>query len=208
MRAFRLLVLRRLRLGPMRAATTILSIAAGVSLAVSITVLLASIDRSLEDFGRGLAGPAPLRITGTTFRGGLPGSAVDAAATVPGVAQVVPMVQTVGRTQQEPGGALSPALVLGVDCRVEALFGPIGCDQDALDAAAGPVGVGPELELGPSALLRTDVGRLPLGDAPVLDGLGDVGDGRTVVLPLVARAGALHPPGPGRCRLRPARCGS
>jgi putative ABC transport system permease protein len=194
-RTFRLLVLRRLRQGPMRAATTILSIAAGVSLAVSITVLIASIDRSLEDFGRGLAGPAPLRVTGATLRGGLPNDAVEAASDVAGVAEVVPMVQTVGRTQQQPGDALDPALVLGVDCRIEALFGPIGCDQAALDTATGPVALGPEVSGGPDALLRTDVGRLPLGDAPVLDSLVDIGDGRVVVLPLAVAQERFTRPG-------------
>jgi putative ABC transport system permease protein len=195
MRTFRLLVLRRLRRGPMRAATTILSIAAGVSLAVSITVLIASIDRSLEDFGRGLAGPAPLRVTGATLRGGLPDTAVAAASEVEGVAEVVPMVQAVGRTQREPGGALDPVLVLGVDCRVEALFGPIGCDPAVLGAATGPVALGPEVSGGPDAVLRTDVGRLPLGAAPVLDSLIDISDGRVVVLPLAVAQERFTRPG-------------
>ncbi len=194
MRIFRLLVVRRLRAGPLRATATVLSIAAGVSLAVSITVLLGSIDRSLDDFGRGLAGPAPLRITGATLRGGLPLSAVDAAAEVEGVAQVVPMVQAVSRTQSAPGRSLEPAIVLGVDCRVEALFGPFGCDDETL-AAAEPVAVGPRVVDGPDALLRTDLGRLPIGEVPVLEGLATVGDGRAVVLPLAMAQQRFSEPG-------------
>lgn len=184
MRLFRLLVLRRMRQTPLRAATTtVLSIAAGVSLAVSITILIASIDRSLEDFGRQLAGPAPLRITGSHLRGGLPNDVVDAAGGVPGVAQAVPMVQAIGRTQEEPWAELSPVLVLGIDCRVEALFGEFGCDDAALAEATGPIAVGPEVPED-DTLLRTDTGGLPLGDAPVVDALAEVSGGRSVVLPL------------------------
>lgn len=184
MRIFRLLVLRRLRASPMRTAATVLSIAAGVSLAVSITVLLASINRSLEDFGRGLAGPAPLHITGATLRGGLPMDAVDDAAAVDGVSEVVPMVQAISRTQAAPWAELEPALVLGVDCRAEALFGDFGCDDAALAASSGALAVGPTQLHGPGVILRTDLGRLPLSDVPVVDELAAVADGRAVILPL------------------------
>src|SRR3546814_1008078 len=159
MRAFRLLVLRRMRQAPLRSIKTVLSIAAGVALAVSITILLASIERSLADFCRGLAGPAPLRIGGVTLEGGLPDEAVRAAEDVNGVGAVVPMVQTVGRIQASPGATLQPALVVGVDCRAEALFGAFGCDHEALAAATGALALGPALEGGTHALLRTEIGR-------------------------------------------------
>ena len=190
MRTFHLLVLRRLVQVPLRTAMTVLAIAAGVALAVSISVLLSSIDRSLGDFGRGLAGPADLRITGATLRGGLPVSALDTAVAVAGVAQVVPMVQTVAPTQEAPGGDAEPALVLGVDCRVELLVGTFGCDPAALATAAGPIAIGPAQAAGPDAVLRTDRGRVELGGTPVADALGLVGGGHVVVLPL-ARAQEL-----------------
>lgn len=183
MRTFRLLVLRRMRQTPLRAATTVLSIAAGVSLAVSITILIASIDRSLEDFGRQLAGPAPLRITGSNLRGGLPTDVVETAAGVPGVAQAVPMVQAIGRTQEEPGADLNPVLVLGIDCRVEALFGDFGCNGEALAATVGPIAVGPEVPAA-DTVLRTDTGPVPLGEATVVEALAGISGGRSVVLPL------------------------
>lgn len=195
MRAFRLLVLRRLRQTPMRAATTILSIAAGVALAVSITILLASIDRSLSDFGRGLAGPAPLRITGATITGGLEEDVLVRAEHVDGVAAVVPMIQAISRTQPTAGGALSPVLVLGVDCQVEVLLGSVGCDPAAIAEATEVLAVGPKVETGPGGLLRTENGSLPLGGVPSLDALADIGDGRTVVLPLSLAQRELSRPG-------------
>jgi len=193
MRTFRLLALRRLRLAPGRAATTVLAIAAGVSLAVSISVLLTSIDRSLDDFGRQIAGPAPLRITGATVRGGLPEDAVARAQAVDGVAAVVPMIQTAGRVQANPGGDLDPVLVLGADCRIEALTGPFGCDPNALAAAIGAIAIGPGQQVGGDTVLRTDLGRLPLAGAPTVQGLA-AGGGRAVLLPLpVAQAQYTRP---------------
>ncbi len=195
MRRFRLLVLRRLTQAPLRMAMTAVAIAAGVALAVSITVLLSSIDRSLVVFGRGMAGPAELRITGATLRGGLPIGALEVAAEVDGVAQIVPMVQTVAPTQASGGGPVEPALVLGVDCRVELLVGSFGCDPAGLAAAPGPVAVGPGQAVGAGAVLRTDKGRVPLIGTPVVDGLGDVGAGRVVVLPLAVAQDLFTRPG-------------
>lgn len=163
---------------------TALAIAAGVALAVSISVLLSSVDRSLSAFGGALAGPAELRITGATLRGGLPVGAVDAATRVDGVADVVPLVQTVAPSQTSPGSKLEPALVLGIDCRAERLFGPFGCDPAALAAAPGPVAVGPALAGKAEALLRTDQGRLPLAGATMSTRLRPIADGRVVVMPL------------------------
>ena len=184
MRTFRLLVVRRLVQAPVRTLTTALAVAAGVTLAVSISVLLSSIDRSFDEFSTALAGPADLRITGATQRGGLPVEALGAASTVEGVAAVVPVVQTVAPTQTGPGAHPESTLVLGVDCGAEALFGAFGCDPAALAAHAGPLAVGPATPVGEGAVLRTDLGRLALTGAPVTDALGGLGDGRVVVLPL------------------------
>lgn len=184
MRRFRLLVVRRLVQSPARTATTALAVAAGVALAVSISILLASIDRSLDEFGRQLAGPAELRITGATLRGGLPLGAVETAAGVEGVGAVVPVVQTVAPAQERPGATPVSALVLGIDCRAEALFGAFGCDPAGLAASAGPLAAGPALATGADAVLRTDTGRLPLAGVPPAEVLHDLADGRVVLLPL------------------------
>lgn len=195
MRSFRLLVLRRIAQGPLRTAMTSLAIAAGVALAVSISVLISSIDRSLDEFGRGLAGPAELRITGASLHGGLPVAALDAAAQVDGVAHVVPMVQAVAATQATAGGEVEPALVLGVDCTVELLIGRFGCDPAQLAAATTPLAVGPRLPAGAETVMRTDRGRMPLTGAPVAGGLAEIGDGRVVVLPLALAQDLFSRPG-------------
>lgn len=184
MRTFRLLVVRRLVQAPARTFTTALAVAAGVTLAVSISVLLASIDRSLDDFSSALAGPADLRISGATLRGGLPVDALGPAAAVDGVEAIVPVVQTVAPAQTAAGAPPESTLVLGVDCRAELLVGPFGCDPAALAGLAGPLAVGPAVPVAPGAVLRTDVGRLPLDGAPVSAALADLAGGRAVVLPL------------------------
>jgi putative ABC transport system permease protein len=195
-RKVRLLVLRRVIRAPLRSAMTVVTIAAGVALAVSITVVVTSVDRSLAGFGQALAGPADLQIRGATLRGGLPMGAVDRAEEVPGVEAVVPVVQAAARVQQAPGAEAEPVLILGIDCRAEALVGPIGCHEGALDAPGGVVAVGPGIAgvLGPGAVLRTDLGRTALGDAPVVDGLGTLADGRVVVMELAAAQSHLTRP--------------
>ena len=195
MRRFRLLVLRRLVQAPARTLTTALAVAAGVTLAVSISVLLSSIDRSLDQFGSRLAGPAELRITGATLRGGLPAAALDAAAAVDGVEAVVPLVQTVAPAQARAGAEVQPALVLGLDCRAVVLFGDFGCDPAAIAAATGPLAVGPSLPAGADAVLRTDTGRLPLAGAPTIAALGDLADGKVVMLPLAVAQERYTRPG-------------
>lgn len=194
MRAFRLLAVRRLRLAPARAVTTVLAVAAGVSLAVSIAILLGSIDASIDRFGRELAGPAPLRITGATLQGGLPMEATVRAEAVDGVAAVIPMVQVASRTQTGPDAELVPTLVLGVDCRVEALTGSFGCTEERLRAVDGVLAIGPEQEVVEASVLRTDEGRLSLAGAPVVDGLR-AGGGRSVLLPLQVAQTAFTRPG-------------
>lgn len=174
---------------------TALAIAAGVALAVSISVLLSSVDHSLNAFGGALAGPAQLRITGATLRGGLPVGAVDTASRVDGVADVVPLVQAVAPTQSHPGSRLAPALVLGIDCRTERLIGPFGCDPAALATAKGPVAVGPALAGRPEALLRTDLGRLPLAGAATATRLRHLANGRVVVMPLALAQSQFTRPG-------------
>lgn len=195
MRAFRLLTLRRLRFAPARAAVAAVAVAAGVSLAVSILVTTASIQRSVEAFGERLAGPAELRIIGATPRGGLGEDAVEAAAQVDGVAGIVPMVQLVGRldyVSRPSSGAPTyegtlPALVLGVDCRVEALLGDFGCDQSLLDAAGdAPLAIGPGIRSVHEVVLRTDAGRLSLDGVPVAEAFAGLNEGRVVLLSLSA----------------------
>jgi putative ABC transport system permease protein len=190
----RILALRRLRRQPLRAAIAALSVAAGVALAISLVILVGSINASVKAQTRALAGPTPLRVIGATTRGGLDQRVVDAVANTDGVAAAIPMVQSVTLVE-DAAGHETPALAFGVDCRVEAVVGSFGCSDNALAAAGGdsaPPFVSASLvrDVGPGAVLRTDLGRLPLDGAPAIAGLDKLNGGRAVVFPL-ARAQAL-----------------
>src|SRR4051794_31211209 len=137
-RTFRLLNLRRLRRQPVRVLMTVLAVAAGVSLTVSVLVVTSSLERSLRRFGAAVSGPADLRIVGATSRAGVTPDLRARVAATPGVAAAVPIVQAVTVTESTPPHrpAAVWTLALGVDCRVEALLGPLGCDPAAIAAAS------------------------------------------------------------------------
>jgi putative ABC transport system permease protein len=194
MRTFRLLSARRLRQQPLKAAIAVIAVAAGVALAVAVLVTITSVERSVLDFGRSLAGPAPLRVVGATGRGGLTADAIAAAEAVEGVEAVVPVVQAIsiadgrevadGVVRTDTSG--HDVLVLGVDCRAAALFGADDCDPARFEAAGdGVVAVGPALAdaLGglDGASLRSEAGRIPLDGVPVLDDLAGVAGGLVAV---------------------------
>jgi putative ABC transport system permease protein len=185
-KAIRLLALRRLRLQPLRAIIAALTVGAGVSLAVSVVVVLGSLDQSVLDAGRALAGPTPLRIIGATSRGGIDESLVGKVEQVEGVKAAIPLVQSITLAERTDGHDV-PIIALGFDCRAEALFGSFGCTPEALAAGGdAPPFISPTLlrELGPGGQLRTDVGRLSLANAPSLDQLDAINGGRVVAVPL------------------------
>lgn len=194
MKAIRILALRRLRRQPLRAVIAAISVAAGVSLAVSLLIVVDSITSSVKEHGRALAGPAPLRIIGATSRGGIDQRVLEKVVGVDGVEGAVPLVQAV-TIAEDSGNRETIVLAFGVDCRVEAIVGSFGCTDEALAAASAdgaPVFVSDALaaDLGPGAALRTDVGRVSLDNAVRLPGLDSLNDGRAIVLPL-ARAQAV-----------------
>ena len=196
-RAARLLNLRRLRRQPLRALITVAAVAAGVSLAVSIVIVSTSLTAAFEGLGRELAGPAPLRVVGATVRGGLDQSVLPKVEGTPGVAAAVPVVQAVVLAEDSRGGQ-RPVIAFGVDCRVEALLGPLGCDQAALDAAAeGPPLISAALarRLGPDGRLLGDLGPIPLAGAPAVNRLDTLNQGRVAVFPLAAAQRHFARPG-------------
>jgi putative ABC transport system permease protein len=184
MRAIRLLALRRLRLQPLRALVAAVVIGAGVSLTVSVVVVMTSLQASVEDAGRALAGPTPLRVIGATSRGGIDDSTVAKVQQTDGVAAAIPMVQSITLAERADGHEVA-ILAFGFDCRVEVLFGPFGCSDAGLAAATTPF-VAPKLaaELGKDAVLRTDVGRTPLDGAVPVGALDGINEGRVVAMPL------------------------
>lgn len=189
MRAIRLLNLRRLVKQPLRAVIATVAVAAGVSLAVSVLVVVNSVNAAVVNFSRAVAGPTPLRVVGAAVRGGLDESVIAKVEATPGVTDAVPMVQTVALAEPARGAQL-PIVAFGVDCRVEKLFGALGCDPAALAAsAASPTSPPPLVSralaktLGPGAHLRTNLGRIPL-TGPAVAELDRLNDGRIAVFPL------------------------
>jgi putative ABC transport system permease protein len=193
MRAIRLLSLRRLRLNPLRALLAALVVGAGTSLVVSIVVITASLTSSMEEAGRALAGPAPLRVLGPLQRGGIDDATVEAIEDVDGVAAAVPLVQTIAMVDPGDGQDDEPVTLLAFDCRVTAILPEVagsGCDAELLDRLTVPL-IGRSLadDLGRGAAVRTNAGRLALADAVPIDGLDALNDGRVVALaqPLAAQ---------------------
>ena len=184
--AVRLLNLRRIRRQPLRAVLAVVAVTAGVSLAVSVVVLTTSISRSITDFGRRLGGPAPLRVVGAASRAGLDEAVLGKVETTPGVGAAVPVVQAVTFAQGRHHEF--PVLVLGVDCRMEVLVGPFGCVPDRIAAArdTDPPIVAPSLarRLGPTGVVRNDLGSSAVKDAPTAVALDRVNAGAVVVYPL------------------------
>ena len=194
MKTIRILALRRLRQQPLRALIASISVAAGVALAISLVIVVASVNTSVRDHGRALAGPTPLRVIGATSRGGLDERITEKVASTDGVAAAVPLVQAV-TLAEDAEHHTTPILAFGVDCRIEAIVGPFGCHDDTFGATAGegtPPFVSPSLaqSLGAGGVLRTDVGSLSLDGAPTVPGLANLNGGRAVVMP-IARAQAL-----------------
>ncbi|HEY3140820.1 MAG TPA: FtsX-like permease family protein [Acidimicrobiales bacterium] len=189
-RLLRLLALRPVRQRPLRALLAIIAVAAGTSMAVSVFIVRSSVNESVVQFGRELAGPTELRVVGATRRAGLEAEVADRVAATEGVAAAVPVVQAVTVAESpgpEPGDdpVEKAVLVLGVDCRAEALVGSFGCiDEMVADHGDRPLAVGPGVTR--TGRLRTNRGTVSLDGVPRFDALGALGDGQFVVFPLAS----------------------
>lgn len=188
MRLFRLLAWRTLRRRPLRALLAIVAVAAGSAMAVSILLVRESVATSVHEFGAELAGPTELRVVGATRRGGLEPELAERIADTEGVAAAIPAVQALGSLDTfapaEDGSSSFvrqyDILVLGVDCRAEALVGDFGCDADRVaDHGDVPLALGPGVPAG--SRLQTNTGSVQLVGASVFEGLGDLPSGRFVV---------------------------
>ena len=187
MRVIRLLALRRLRLQPTRALLAAIVVGAGTSLAVTIVVIMGSLTQTVEDAGRALAGPAPLRVAGSVQKGGISPDMVDTVAGHPDVDAAVPIIQGVVLVDPDPSDPDDdvPTMALGFDCRAEAILGSFDCDPAALAAIDVPlVGAGLLDAVGRGADVRTTLGRHPLSAAVEIDQVEDLNGGRVVVFPL------------------------
>jgi putative ABC transport system permease protein len=190
LRVIRLLALRRLRLQPLRALLATLVVGGGSALVVSILVITSSLSQSVDDAGRALAGPAPLRVLGPVQRGGIGPDAVRAIEEVDGVKAAVPLVQSITLVDPGKGRDDIPVTILGFDCRVEAILGDVAgaCTDAALASLPGPlIGRGLADEIGSGAAVRTNEGRVSLRGALPVAGLDRLNKGRVVAFPM-ARA--------------------
>jgi putative ABC transport system permease protein len=179
--------LRQLRRQPLRAVLAVVALGAGVAITVATGLFLTSIDESIRDVLRELGGPAPLRVVGPLDRAGLDASVTQQVAGVDGVEAAVPAVHAVAVAERRDGSQVY-LLAVGVDCRVEALIGPFGCDARSLEPRRpdAPVLISASLkrELGEGAVIRTDAGRVPLLDPAVNDTLDETNRGRVAVYEL------------------------
>jgi len=184
---FRVLHLRQLRRQPVRVVLAVVAVAAGVSMTVAGMLLVSSFEYSVRELSRALAGPAPLRVTGPLRRGGLDESVTKKVAAVPGVAAVVPMVQSVGIAERHNGRQVG-IVAVGVDCRIEALVGAFGCESRSLQPPrpGAPVLMSATLrrELGDGGVIRTDIGRVPIAGVAVNDTLDGTNHGHVAIFDL------------------------
>ena len=189
-RAARLLNLRRIRRQPLRAGLAAVAVAAGVSLAVSVPVVSGSLTHSFATFGQRFGGPAQLRVVGATSRGGLDDAVTSSVERTPGVAAILPVVQAVTLADRFDGRAWRSRTVLGLglDCRVEAFVGPIGCSAQAIAAArdTDPPILSSNLArwVGANGRVRNDFGASSLAGAPVAAKLDRLNGGRVAVFAL------------------------
>jgi putative ABC transport system permease protein len=188
MSMFRVLHLRHFHRQPVRTLLAALGISAAVATTVVAVSVVTSLDRSTTEILSALGGPAPLRVVGPLTRGGVAPDVLPVVASIPGVEAAVPAVHAVV-VAESAGGDGASVMALGVDCRVEALFGSFGCDDSAIDPTAdGPALISASLasQIGTDGVIRTDAGRVPIGEAVRNDSLDDMNGGRIVVFSLPA----------------------
>jgi putative ABC transport system permease protein len=181
--------LRRLVQQPLRTAVGVLAVAGGVALSLGVAVAQASVDRSFDDIGTFVTGPATLRVRGPFEYAGLDERVAERVAAVDGVAATVPLITTVVQVA-DADGDIDLVAAFGIDCSIEVVFGELGCDPALLAAAeAGDtplVAPGYLAELGPGAVVHTDAASIPLDGAVQVAAFDEVNDSRIVVWPVGA----------------------
>lgn len=179
LRVIRLVHLRELRLHPLRTLVAVVAVAAGVSMVLSISVVVSSTTESFRRQATALAGPAPLRIVGPTSAGGLFSEDLDVARSTDGVAAAAPMVRSVVHLERPSDGGVeltSDVLVIGIDCATAQTL--------ALDCAtleAGALATPSLIDTEEPNVLRTDAGPLVLDSVTESEPLEALGP-RTVVV--------------------------
>lgn len=178
----RLVHLRELRLHPLRTFIAVVSVAAGVAMVLSVVVVVSATTASFERQAEGLAGPAPLRVVGSTSAGGLLPADVWTIAATDGVAGIGPMVRGVVQVEEMAADGLeltSDVIVLGVECPTAEVLGVSCADLDA-GLVASPALASLDRD---GIALRTTIGPVDLAPVAVADGLRAIAP-RTAVVAL------------------------
>jgi putative ABC transport system permease protein len=177
-----------MRRQPLRSLLAVLGVAGGVSLTVGVLVTAASTTASIRDFGRQIAGPAPIRVMGPDTHGGVTPATLAAVQATPGVASALPVVQTVVQVTTAGGRSVDVAA--------------IGTGSGGGSGSSGGADDTPPLisrrlvaELGPGATVWSDAGPIRLGATPGSTALDLVDSGRALVFPLAQAQRIFDRPG-------------
>lgn len=183
-RVIRLLNLRRLTSIRLRMVIAVVAVAAGSSLALSVVIVSESISHSIKQLSQEVATGANLRVVGATSTGGVNFAALHAAASTPGVAEAIPVVQAITVVRTKPRHHQT-VVVLGVTCGASALFPAPACATSTSSPPSG-IFIAPALQrrLVGSSWLQTDDGLQSLRTATANPALDHVNHGDVVVMSL------------------------
>ena len=116
--ALSLLAVRPVLRRPGRAVMTMLAVAASSSIGVAVMITDSGASEAFSQAAHGVAGHAPIQLSGPTLFGGVPDTVLTRIASVPGVATAVPVVQALTRVDTGSGGKVVVA-AFGADCRIK-----------------------------------------------------------------------------------------
>ena len=146
----------------LRTMLTIGGVAAGVMLAVSISLINATLLSSVRDSARQLAGAAEIEV-GVPDRTGMPEATVDQVASVEGVDQAIPMLRNYATVMN--GERQARIMVVGVTPQFPSLF-PRNLGSIGQVEVEGGFGSGNGLMLSKSSAEKLGVG---IGDGVVIE---------------------------------------
>ena len=175
MNSTRWLLARQWRSRVSRWALVVVIVAVAVSPIVGVVVEMHSAAAASRTLGRQLAGPAPLRVVGSTLKGGLSPATIERLRALPGAGTVVPTVQAITNAD----GTSRPVVVLGVDCSAQTILGNFGCTDLGFSGPDAPVIAAPRVlaAMPPYGTLRATGGGIPRTSLVASGQLASINDG-------------------------------
>ena len=132
MNALRWFTLRRLAHHPGRALLVVAVVAAAVAPLLGVYVEQASVSQAKRNLAEQLAGPTPIRVVGSTLKGGIDARELRTVASTPGVRRAVPVVQAVTVLE----GSDQPVIALGIDCANAPILTTLRCEPARVAVSA------------------------------------------------------------------------